>query len=259
MDAEHIKRYWTERAAGDASAQSTTQDVYLREIEYRGLRDKIEEYSPKTVVDLGCGDGRTTARLARDFNTIGFTGIDYAASMIENATRLAAEKGISNLTLVNADVMHPLPIIKADLIFTTRCLINIPSWKSQKIAIKNIHAALSSRGIFIMVENFTEGQNNFNRLRKEYSLPEIPVRDHNLFFNDKLFKKFITSYFNIIENVNISSTYYIVTRIIYSSLCQEKGEPPDYFDKHHELASRLPFAGNFGPVRMLCLQKKDIS
>jgi hypothetical protein len=39
-------------------------------------------------------------------------------------------------------------------------------------------------------------------------------------------------------------------------MCEAKGVQPDYFDVHHELAAKLPFGGNFGPVKMLVLERK---
>ena len=58
------------------------------------------------------------------------------------------------------------------------------------------------------------------------------------------------------EEINISSTYYLVSRIIYSKICAETGVQMDYFDDHHRYAAGLPFSGEFGPVRLICLRKK---
>jgi hypothetical protein len=55
---------------------------------------------------------------------------------------------------------------------------------------------------------------------------------------------------------NISSAYYLASRVLYSRICQDSGTQPDYFDAHHRYASALPFCGEFGPVRMLCLKKR---
>jgi hypothetical protein len=62
--------------------------------------------------------------------------------------------------------------------------------------------------------------------------------------------------FRIEEEVNISSSYYLVSRVIYSKICAEKGIQPDYFDDHHRFAASLPFSGEFGPIRLICLKKR---
>ena len=47
LDYDDIRKYWDDRAVGDSSVQSTTQDVYLREIEARVLEERIERYAPR--------------------------------------------------------------------------------------------------------------------------------------------------------------------------------------------------------------------
>ena len=106
-----------------------------------------------------------------------------------------------------------------------------------------------------MIENFIDGHENFNQVRKDFGLPEIGMRDHNNFFNRKELLDFISGYFSVVEEVNISSTYYLVSRVIYSKICSEKNLNIDYFNDHHRYAAGLPFSGEFGPVRLICLKK----
>ena len=255
MDFEGIKKYWEDRAAGDSSAQSTTQDYYLREIEHRALSERIGKHAPMLVADIGCGDGRTTARLAASFPNASFSGFDYARPMIKNA-KLAHPSGRHpNLQFHQHDIREGLEG-KFDLVYSTRCLINLPSWELQMIAIDNIHGALAAGGVYLMVENFIEGHDNFNRIRRDFALPEIPIREHNFFFNRQRLLDYADARFELEEEINISSVYYLVSRIIYSKICFEAGKQPDYFDDHHRFAAGLPYAGEFGPVRLLSLIKK---
>jgi hypothetical protein len=107
-----------------------------------------------------------------------------------------------------------------------------------------------------MLENFIDGHDALNEVRQSFGLDEIKVRTHNCFLNRENVREFLGRAFDIEQDVNISSSYYLVSRVIYSKICQLEGVQPDYFDKHHELASQLPFSGNYGPVRMLVLTKK---
>jgi SAM-dependent methyltransferase len=256
MDFESIRKYWDDRASLDQSAQSTTQDVFLREIEARVLAGAVRKYDISTILDVGCGDARTTSRLASEFKDKRFTGFDYAQSMVTNSKSTVASLGLTNVELFQHDATKPFPVEKLDMAYTTRCLINLPGWDLQKQAIDNIYSALGKGGIYIMIENFVEGQSNFNALRARFDLPEIAIRDHNLFFEQRQTEEYLANHFTIEESTNISSTYYMVSRIIYSAICASQGTAPDYFDRHHELAAQLPFAGEYGPVRMLCLRKK---
>lgn len=255
MNFEETRNYWEERALADDSIQSTTQDVFLREIELNTLFERIREYSPKYVADVGCGDGRTTIGLALKFGEIQFGGFDYSSSMIENAKKVLTKQNVPNVRFEQHDICNSLRGT-FDLIYTTRCLINLTSWDLQKNAIKNIHRALKDDGVYLMFENFREGQENFNRIRKKYELAEISIRDHNLFFTHKKLLDFTDDLFEVKEDVNISSIYYLVSRVIYSKICADLGTKPDYFDAHHRYAANLPFCGEYGPVRLISLRKK---
>ncbi|MEK6208822.1 MAG: class I SAM-dependent methyltransferase [Pseudomonadota bacterium] len=256
MDFEQIKQYWEQRAAADTSTQSTTQDYYLREVEVRALLDAIAKHRPRGVMDVGCGDAWTTIRLASAFPDIEFLGGDYSSSMLRNAEANLAATKLQNVRIESCDITRPMHGRDLDLLYTTRCLINLPSWELQRGAIENIRGALSSGGIYVMIENFIEGHENFNQLREAFGLPPIPVRSHNLFFERSRLFEYIKPRFEVIDETNISSTYYLVSRIIYAKICQDKAMQPDYFDDHHRYASALPFCGEYGPVRMLCLRKK---
>lgn len=256
MDFDEVRKYWEERASRNSSAQSTTRDYYLRDIEFRTIKAQIEQYNPRTVMDVGCGDAWTTARLAAQFNEVKFIGVDYSKAMLENAQVNISRMGINNVHVMLCDVNKPLPLQEMDMAYSTRCLINLPSWELQQAAIRNIATSLKGGGLYLMIENFIESHDNFNQVRREFGLAEIPVRDHNLFFNRVKLLEFASSFFEILNEVNISSTYYLVSRIIYSKICQDNGAIPDYFDVHHELASKLPFCGEYGPVRMICMRRR---
>lgn len=254
MNFEDIRNYWEGRAAGDDSVQSTTQDVFLREIELKSIIERARSYSPKLIADVGCGDGRTTIALANAIGNSQVVGFDYSVSMIENAKKVLRAQNGENVSFEQHNICDKL-LGSYDFIYTTRCLINLPSWELQKNAIQNIHDALSPNGIYLMIENFEEGQNNFNKIRKEYNLPEISIRSHNNFFSRQRLLDYTRDMFKINEETNISSTYYLVSRVIYSRICADFGIEPDYFDAHHRYAANLPFCGEYGPVRLIVFEK----
>jgi SAM-dependent methyltransferase len=256
MDFDQIRRYWEERASSDASAQSTTRDVYLREIEARVLGEQVTKLGPRRILDVGCGDARTTIRLAAAHPKAQFVGGDYAPSMLKNAEANVAAAGLANLCIAQIDVIGALSGEPFDLVYTTRCLINLPAWDMQRRAIDNILGALATGGVYVMIENFIEGHRNFNRVRDAFGLQPIAVRSHNLFFERAHLLQHLGSRVEVTEEINISSAYYLASRVLYSRICRDSGTQPDYFDAHHRYASALPFCGEFGPVRMLCLRKK---
>lgn len=128
--------------------------------------------------------------------------------------------------------------------------------KLQKKALSKIAKVIKNNGHYIGIENFLEGQNKMNTVRKEMKLSEIPIRWHNLFFKEEQFAENIKENFNLVDTKNFSSSYYFATRIIYSKMCQMKGETPDYNHEIHQLAIDLPSIGNFSPIKCIILKKR---
>jgi SAM-dependent methyltransferase len=255
--SQQVKNYWEERAKGDKEATSTTNDVYLRLIEQRVLSERCRQMPNFSILDVGCGDARTTAVVADRLPGSQFTGIDYADHMIENAKRLHYR--LSNLELFVADCSSgtPRPSLanRFDIAYSTRCLINILEDHHRLNAFKFIHRSLKPGATYLMIENFMEGQNAFNNAREEAGLSPISVRPHNRFFDDEELKHATNGLFRVEESLNISSTYYLATRIVYSRICQANGVAPDYHDNHHKFSAQLPFAGDFGPLYLKTLKK----
>ena len=255
------KAYWENRAmAKGTSPQSTTNDYYMRQIEIRSLADRLamlcEKKKNLQVADIGCGNGYSTINMTKKFSHVHFHGFEYSKNMIHFAKESRTREKTENTDFFVLDLTREQIPGVYDVIYTDRCLINLPSWDSQQEAIKNIHKAIREDGIYLMIENFTDGQNNFNELRKRFGLKEISIRDHNLFFNKATLEPFLKELFESVRFLNISSQYYIGSRIIYSKICAAENLEPDYFDTHHEISSRLPFSGNFGPIGMYTLTKK---
>lgn len=249
-----IKKYWNERAKSDSSPQSTTQDVFLREIEQRVMENILEHSQAEVILDVGCGDGRTTLALARRFPNRQFIGFDYAPGMINNAVDNCTDRD-SNVKFFIHDATISIPA-KPELVFSTRCLINLPTISAQLKALESIHECLAIGGEYVMIENFIEGQQALNRLRTSYDLPEIPVRFHNNFFSRDWLEAYCNGKWLLLNEFNISSTYYLVTRVVYSRICKDNGIEPSYFDSINKYASKLPFLGEFGPVRLLHFRKQ---
>jgi ubiquinone/menaquinone biosynthesis C-methylase UbiE len=264
---EEIREYWEERAKENAdSPQATTNDIYLRKLELATIRDVINSLGvPEgaSVLDVGCGDGYTTLAVAESLPGLRFLGVDYSANMIENARRqlttrsnelqerLAFRVGdATNLEAACGDEQF-------DVVTSDRCLINLTSFESQAQAIAQIAARTKPGGHYVAIENFVEGQENLNAMRRAVGLPDIPIRWHNLFFTQADFVGAAEPFFDEINFKDFSSAYYFATRVIYSAMCQMRGEEPDYEHEIHQLAIKLPWTGEFSPIRMAVLRRKQ--
>jgi len=202
MEIEDIKDFWENRAEKyDTSFQATTQDYFMRQLEIRFLKDSISFFSKgmgikiSRIADIGCGNGFSAIELAKNYPEIEFIGYDYSEKMIRSANKLLAESNLTNLKFYVLDIAKDQLSNNFDLIYTDRCLISLPVWDLQKLAIKKICNALVHGGVYIMIENFMEGQNNFNKLRRDFDLDEIKVHDYSLYFSKDKLEDFLNQNF----------------------------------------------------------------
>ena len=101
-----------------------------------------------------------------------------------------------------------------------------------------------------------EGQENLAVARRQMGLPEIPVRWHNRFFTEAEFSQVASQHFKKVTFKDFSSAYYFATRVLYSAMCQKQGVQPDYKHDIHQLATQLPWTGQFSPIRMVVMEGK---
>ena len=63
-----------------------------------------------TILDIGCGTGRSTLELARMAPSGSVLGVDLSTKMLARARTVAAREGLTNVTFEQADAqVHPFP------------------------------------------------------------------------------------------------------------------------------------------------------
>ena len=211
MLKEKIKAYWDERAIQHlADPSSTTNDIYLRELEIVTIiktLKRLHNSTNKKILDVGCGEGYSTFKIAQACDQFTFHGIDYSPKMIQVANdRLSINPLMGNrLDFRVGDVLDLSKLLKEfeyDTVISDRCLINLECKNDQRHAIHEIAKHVSCNGYYIAIENFIEGHEEMNRARSEMGLNEIPVRWHNLYFTENDFKEFTNQYFDLIEIID---------------------------------------------------------
>jgi SAM-dependent methyltransferase len=264
MHKDEIRAYWDERAECNVARQAaTTDDVYLRELEIVTIAGKLRRAgaSAGTLLDVGCGDGYSTLRIIADFPELKGRGVDYIEGMIRLARANLEEQPElqERITFGIADVtaLTKSESTLYDFVTTDRCLINLTSYENQRHAIAQIAAVLRPGGHYIAVENFVEGQEAMNAARRSVDLPEIPIRWHNLFFEESAFRAACEPHFEDLVIDDFSSSYSFATRVIYSAMCRMRGEEPDYRHEIHQLAVKLPSFGQFSPIRVAVMRRKQ--
>ena len=128
--------------------------------------------------------------IAAAFPSIRFIGIDWSEDMLALAEkRCLAQPGLRDrMSFRQGDMRRLSDAIQAEkfeVFLTSRSLINLMFSDEQYGTIAQIAEHLKPGGYYFGIENFMQGQNNFNQLRVAMGLPEIPVRWHNHFFDEQ--------------------------------------------------------------------------
>lgn len=86
----------------------------------------------KSFLDIGCGNGLLTAKLAEDYPNINFTGIDLKEEYIEQAKKTKLEKKLNNLSFHLTDISNYISTgFKAhDSAMMRYSLIHMPDFKT---------------------------------------------------------------------------------------------------------------------------------
>jgi len=262
-DVRKIIDYWSEQAKTYGSDPlANTPDYWLREIEHSNIVKILRHlHGSMSILDIGCGNGYTTLRLHEAFPQHSFLGGDLSPEMIRVARESGHASGSLGENSIRFEVLDVCDLRQYessfDIVLSVRCLINLPSSELQWAALKQIWHALRRHGQCILIENFQDPQERLNRVREELGLPPIPVRWHNRYFNESELVKRCENLFEVSESVPITSTYYLITRVVYSKLCQLEGRVPGYDHPIYEIATKLPVLGDLGPIKLLRLIKKD--
>jgi len=258
--ADAIRSYWNEQASEYGERpEATTNDVWLRHVEIAALSGVLGRLPDgSTVLDIGCGNGWTTIRLAREHRH-SFLGVDYADGMISHARAalVAESKEVKSRVQFDVGEVRDLSAMKPkDVVISDRCLINLTSWELQQQAMEQVARVLKPGGLFLVIENFVQGQAHFDEQRRAVGLDPIPVRWHNLPLDEDRFLSAAARNFELVNIDAVSSLYYLVTRVVYSKLCVLDGTEPSYEHPICEIAAQLPHVGDFGPVKMFELRRR---
>ncbi|MBU1916652.1 class I SAM-dependent methyltransferase [bacterium] len=132
-------------------AQHLTSQV---DFNYDSLKDFLERTGINnctSFIDIGCGNGLLTARLAEDYPYITFTGIDLKEEYIEQAKNIKVEKQLKNLNFKLTNAMNYLNDASDvhDGAMMRYSLIHMPDFKS---VIKKLASNLDNKASLWIID-----------------------------------------------------------------------------------------------------------
>lgn len=242
-----ILDFWNGRAGLGATAG--TNDYILSAIERAFLCESIPTYSK--VLDLGCGNATSLIQLAMERQCHG-VGIDFSPAMVETASEEVKRAGLANRFIIRKCELPPVPTEFGvfDVVYSQRCFINLTTSEDQRQAVQSTTEVLKPGGLFFMIECSIDGSERTNQLRAALGLERIEPPWHNLFMREKAIAAWETPVLKLERLVHLSSTYNLLSRVVYARLARDKNETLRYDSDINLLAAKLPRdIGDFGPVK----------
>jgi SAM-dependent methyltransferase len=250
---EGMMAFWSERVGRfGTDPRSNTNDIWLREVELEAVEEQIAKCCPSRVLDFGCANGYTTVRLARNHPQIRFLGVDINPDMIDAAKEGAA--GLGNVVFTVADVLADDIGDCYDMAVAIRVFQNLESLEMQTRIFDRLLELLKPGGFLYFIESYEEGYARLNADRRSLDLPPLPIHPHLTLLSDA-FDGHVASRAEIIERGAPSSTYYLVTRLVYSRFAADRGEEIDYDHLLHRIAAAIPQFGDYGPQKSRLVRK----
>jgi len=259
FDIDQIRKYWTSQAATHgASHKASWSDTGGIELEQKAILGYIQDGD--TVLDAGCANGHSTLVYASKRN-IEAVGVDYIPEMVDKAqANLAQAPGLEGRVRFQQADVRALPFGDGlfDKIVTTRVVINMQSWEGQVAAVQECARVTRPGGLLLLSEATVQGNDGLNRLREEMGLASLKTPDFNLYLDVERMAGQTWDGLTLLDIVDFSSTYYLVTRVIKPLLAQLPGSKLDVFDPSCEinrLAGALPSWGDYGVQKLFVLRK----
>lgn len=255
----HILQYWSSQADKFGTSHSASWgDNYAIDLEIHTIGQHIKEGDK--VLDVGCANGYSAIRhLGKHISSI--TGVDFSEAMIREAKKNQRECGSPDKLFFEVGDVRLLRFENNtfDVVYTTRTLINLPTWDEQKRGISECIRVCRVGGTIIFSEAFWEPLVLLNSIRTLKSLP--PLVEHD--FNRYLKKTFLEEYFLSgkieFQVLDFSSIYYLGSRFL-RELVTNPEEYPGYSNPINEIFYNIEkeySGGGFGIQQAYVIRKGE--
>jgi|APSaa5957512535_1039671.scaffolds.fasta_scaffold62695_2 ubiquinone/menaquinone biosynthesis C-methylase UbiE len=214
MEENHIKNYWENQGkVHNESHWASWGDNWMIDLEIETISEHINNNDK--VLDVGCANGYSTFNQLKKHNLNAITGVDFAENMIHYANESLKKNKCSNVNFEVGDVRNlKFSDNTFDVVYTTRVIINLPTWEEQINAIKECIRVAKSGGTIVLCEGFWEPLVKLNALRTLANLEPLAEHDFNRYLKKNNVKKFLNSLNLDFEIVDFSSIYYIGSRFL---------------------------------------------
>lgn len=256
MKSDFILEHWSSQAEKFGGTHlASWGDNFAIDLEIRNIGEHLKPGS--TVLDVGCANGYATLQHL-DKELAAITGVDFSEAMIREARRNLAEKGSPKHVRFEVCDVRELTFNDGsfDVVYTTRTLINLPTWREQMRGISECLRVCRPGGRVILSEAFWEPLVLLNALRALKTLAPLVEHDFNRYLKKKNLEAFLQERGLRFEAVDFSSIYYLGSRFV-RELVTNPGDYPGYSNPINEIFYNIEkdySGGGFGIQQAYVIQ-----
>ncbi len=144
-DADFSRRMLREHLSQDHDAASRRSDIIDRQVEW--IHTHILKGTPSRILDLACGPGLYTSRLASMGHKC--NGIDYSPASISYAKEIALEKDLE-IEYIHADIRNAEFPLDQDLVLFISGELNVFSPSDAEAILDKISGSLANNGRLVL-------------------------------------------------------------------------------------------------------------
>lgn len=215
---QEVLEYWNNDTV------ESMYDKHLLNAEIRLLKKQIP--AGAKILDAGCGEAEGTLVYSSIPGAV-VHAVDFSETRLHKAReRLAARK---NVTCKQVDFLGRYELDHDyDVVVSQRFLINLMEWQLQQKVLLDLMSMLKPGGRLLMLEGSRQGVDSLNDLRAALGLDPIPVKWHNLFFDDEALVAFMRENGHTLVAEDGLGAYFLLTRGIRPIFDRELNWESDY-------------------------------
>ena len=232
---DHIHEFWESQGKQyNVSHEASWGDGHAIALEVETLAKHIKDGD--TVLDVGCANGYSAIRQLEHHRLAKLIGIDFSAAMIEAAGRAKTEHNLEDTVEFRVGDVRELefPDRTFDVVYTTRVLINLPTWDEQMTGIRECLRVARPGGKVILSEGFWEPLMLLNAMRALCGLPPLVEHDFNRYLKKERLEQMLRSLKLDFMVEEFSSIYYLGSRLL-RELVTDPTQYPGYTNPINEL------------------------
>jgi len=258
MSENFIKEYWEKQGEVHGGCHwASWGDNWMIDLEIDTIGNHIKDGD--RVLDIGCANGYATFKQAKSHKLTTITGVDFAANMVQAAQQAKLEKGLGeDINFMEGDVISlQFPDNSFDVAYTTRVLINLPTWELQMQGIAECVRVVKPNGTIVLSEGFWEPLVLLNAMRALKSLAPLIEHDFNRYLKLSALKKYLNERSLSYQIEDFSSIYYLGSRFL-RDLVTDPAAYPGFSNPINKLFFEIEkqfSGGGFGVQQAVVIKK----